>query len=129
MIKLETVVISNFRGIKSLPLDLSQNNFAICGPNGTGKSGIVDAIEFALTGNITRLTGRGSKELSVKDHASHVDLRNEPSKATVSLSVYSPGLQKSFVIERSVDKPKQPTLYPKDDAGVAALVKRLEKHS
>nr|WP_244622859.1 AAA family ATPase [Microvirga brassicacearum] len=40
-------------------LELKGQNFAACGRNGTGKSGIVDAIEFALTGNISRLAGAG----------------------------------------------------------------------
>ena len=40
--------------------------------------GIVDAIEFALTGNITRLAGAGTAELSVKLHAPHVDSSKKP---------------------------------------------------
>src|SRR5690349_18771267 len=47
--------IHEFRGIRDLTIELGGKNFAICGPNGTGKSGVVDALEFALTGNISRL--------------------------------------------------------------------------
>ena len=57
MIRLESIEIEEFRGIKKLQIDLRRKNFGICGPNGTGKSGVVDFIEFALTGNITRLSG------------------------------------------------------------------------
>ena len=47
MIRIEKIHIKEFRGIRELTLDLKGQNFAACGPNGTGKSGIVDAIEFA----------------------------------------------------------------------------------
>lgn len=57
MIRLDKITISKFRGIIELELELELEpkgeNFAACGPNGTGKSGIVDAIEFALTGNLS----------------------------------------------------------------------------
>jgi len=67
MIRAKTLVIEEFRGIKKLSLDLGGENFAVCGPNGTGKSGIVDALEFALTGNISRLSGAGTGGLSHGD--------------------------------------------------------------
>ena len=127
MIKLDSVSIKNFRGIKDLSLNIGQRSFAICGPNGTGKSGIVDAIEFALTGNITRLTGRGAGGLSVKSHAPHVDLRDDPAKASVTVSAYSTILGKTFTIERSVSKPKQAVVRP-DAPDIQALVKELEQH-
>ena len=75
MIRIETIEIEECRGIKKLTLPLARRNFGICGPNGTGKSGVVDAIEFALTGEITRLGGSGTGDLSVKAHAPHVDAR------------------------------------------------------
>lgn len=68
MIQIEQIEISEFRGIRHLVLTLGKKSFGIAGPNGTGKSGIVDAIEFALTGNITRLGGEGTGEISVKSH-------------------------------------------------------------
>ena len=48
MIQVESIAIKEFRGIRDLRLDLSARNFAVCGPNGTGKSGVVDALEFVL---------------------------------------------------------------------------------
>jgi len=60
MIRVESIVIKEFRGIRNLSLDLKGKSFAICGPNGTGKSGVVDALEFVLTGNVSRLSGEGS---------------------------------------------------------------------
>ena len=60
MIRIERISIHEFRGIRNFAVDVKGNNFAACGPNGTGKSGIVDGIEFALTGNVSRLAGSGT---------------------------------------------------------------------
>ena len=53
MIKIDTLHIENFRGLKNLTLQMNRKTFAVHGPNGSGKSGIVDAIEFVLTGKIS----------------------------------------------------------------------------
>ena len=68
MIRIHALSVEDFRGIRKLPLDFAGRNFAICGPNGTGKSGVVDAIEFAITGSITRLTGQGTLSITLKGH-------------------------------------------------------------
>src|SRR3546814_6326004 len=89
MIRIEKIAIKEFRGIRDLELVMGGQNFAACGPNGTGKSGIVDAIEFALTGSISRLSGEGTGDLSVKQHGPHVDFRNKPEQSMVTLDVRS----------------------------------------
>jgi predicted ATP-dependent endonuclease of OLD family len=66
VIKIEKITIKEFRGIRELSLDLKASNFAISGPNGTGKSGVVDALEFVLTGNISRLSGKGRGNSQLK---------------------------------------------------------------
>jgi DNA repair exonuclease SbcCD ATPase subunit len=113
MIKIEKIQIQEFRGIRDLTLDLKGRNFAACGPNGTGKSGIVDAIEFALTGNISRLAGAGTGGLSVKLHGPHVDSRNKPETASVTLDVVIPSLGAEKVqIHRSVKGASMPRITP-----------------
>ena len=87
MITVERIKIQEFRGIRELTVDLGSANFAVCGPNGTGKSGIVDALEFGLTGTISRLVGKGRGTLSVKEHGPHVNSRTHPEKAVVTLEV------------------------------------------
>lgn len=92
MIKVEKITLKEFRGIRELTLDLKMANFAIAGPNGTGKSGVVDGLEFGLTGGISRLSGKGRGVLSIKEHGPHVDSRAHPERAEVTLDVVIPSL-------------------------------------
>lgn len=127
MIRAKTLRIREFRGIRDLTLDLGGKNFAICGPNGTGKSGIVDALEFVLTGNISRLSGAGTGGLSVKEHGPHVDSRNRPDQATVTLTAHVPSLKRDVSITRSVRDAKKPRIVP-DDASTRAVLDRVATH-
>jgi hypothetical protein len=127
MIRLVSISITEFRGVRSLSLFFDQANFVVCGPNGTGKSGVVDAIEFGLTGSVTRLTGRGTSKITVREHGPHVDSRDQPDAARVVLTVYSPALKKSFSIDRSVKNARAPSLTP-DEPAIRELVDRLALH-
>lgn len=127
MIKVDTIAIREFRGIRDLTLDLAGGNFAICGPNGTGKSGIVDALEFALTGNISRLSGSGTGGLSVKEHGPHVDSRNKPENAAVTLSISIPSLGKQVTIERTIKNANSPTITP-DEEDIRAVINHILQH-
>ena len=121
MIKLETAHIEEVRGIRKLDIDFRKEKFAISGPNGSGKSGVIDAIEFGLTGQIGRLTGRGTKGLSVSEHGPHVDKTKFPDAAFVQLQVFLTELGKSVTITRKVSSPKKPKIEPPDDDVKAAL--------
>ncbi len=122
MIRIERIRIQKFRGIIDLELALGGENFAACGPNGTGKSGIVDAIEFALTGNISRLSGQGTGDLSVPKHGPHVDFRNKPEQASVELEVSFPTLAgRKATILRTVKAAGSPKVTPSDPDILAAL--------
>ena len=121
MIKLESAHIEELRGIRKLDLNFNQETFSISGPNGSGKSGVIDAIEFGLTGEIGRLTGRGTKGLSVAEHGPHVDKTKFPDAAFVELRVFLPAIGKSATITRKVSSPKKPGIVPADDDVKAAL--------
>ena len=121
MIKLEFAHIEEVRGIRKLDIDFQKRTFAISGPNGSGKSGVIDAIEFGLTGQISRLTGRGTKGLSVSEHGPHVDKTKFPDAAFVELRVFLPGIGKSATITRKVSSPKKPKIVPNDDDVKVAL--------
>lgn len=121
MIRVESIKIEEFRGIRDLTLDLKGKNFAVCGPNGTGKSGVVDALEFALTGNVSRLMGEGKGDISLKQHGPHVDRRNDPGKACVTVTVTIPTLKKTVTIERNLKTPTTAIVTPSDPEVLKAL--------
>lgn len=127
MICIKAIHIEEFRGIRDLTLDLKEENFGICGPNGTGKSGVVDAIEFCLTGNVTRLSGQGQGELSVKSHAPHVDHRVNPDEAKVTITATVPSLGKEVTITRSVKNPRTATTEPADP-DILMIMAELQSH-
>jgi hypothetical protein len=122
MIRIDKLQIREFRGIKDLTLEFKGANFAACGPNGTGKGGIVDAIEFAFTGNISRLTGEGTGGLSVKAHGPHVDSRDKPEAAAVTLDVTIPSMgNKKARIHRTVKGANAPVITPPDNDVITAF--------
>jgi hypothetical protein len=121
MIKIESISIKEFRGIRDLTLDFNGKSFAVCGPNGTGKSGVVDALEFGLTGNVSRLSGEGRGDISVKQHGPHVDSRNAPDKARVIVKVSIPLFNLVVTIDRSVQTPTAPKITPNDPRAIIVL--------
>jgi len=100
MIELE---INNIRGIPDMKLVLGSNNFVVWGPNGSGKSAVVDAIDFLLTGQISRLTGRGTGNISLNKHGAHIS--HEPEDAIVRAIIQLPGIRDPFEIKRCLADP------------------------
>ncbi len=128
MILVDELTIEEFRGIRNLTLKLNGKNFAVCGPNGTGKSGIVDALEFGLTGNISRLSGGGTGAITLKKHAPHVDYRDNPEKAKVKLTIRIPSLKnKRVTIARNVKDANSPVISP-GTPDVLGVLTQLENH-
>lgn len=127
MIKLESAHIEQLRGICKLDIDFQKSPFAISGPNGSGKSGVIDAVEFGLTGKIGRLSGKGTKGLSVSDHGPHVDKTKFPDAAFVTLNVFLPSLNKSATITRKISSPSKPKIEP-NDPDVKAVFAAIADH-
>lgn len=127
MIQIESVAIRELRGIRELEVNPDRKNFVVSGPNGSGKSGLVDAIEFALTGVMSRLSGKGTRGLSVKTHGPHVDRRDDPASAEVSLRFYVPELDKSAVLTRNVKNPRALVLDP-DEPEIRGVIEEVADH-
>ena len=127
MIQVEVVRIAELRGIRELLLRPRRQNFVISGPNGSGKSGVVDAIQFGLTGEISRLAGKGTGALTVPKHGPHVDRRDDSAAAEVSLTLYFPDLDKTAVLTRNVKTAKSFSLEP-DDHAARAVLEEVARH-
>lgn len=125
MIRIKSVHIEEFRGVRDLTLDLNCQNYGIFGPNGSGKSSIVDAIEFCLTGDITRFSAPGQGNIKVKDHAPHVDNRKSPHKAKVAVEIEIPSLSRTATITRTIARPDSMNIVPND----VSISKILESFS
>ncbi len=121
MIKLEAVHIEEVRGIRKLDISLEGKTFAISGPNGSGKSGVIDAIEFGLTGQIGRLTGTGTKGLSVSEHGPHVDKTKFPDASFVEIKAFLSEIGKSVRITRKISSPNKPKVEPPEPEVIAAV--------
>lgn len=109
--KILSLEVKNIRGIKNIKIEPEGQNVIVFGPNGTGKSAIVDAIDFVLTGKITRLTGEGTKGLSLREHGCHIDSKEDLKKTIVIAKVEIDG--KKIVMERSINKPTFLKVKPK----------------
>lgn len=127
MIQIESVTIRELRGIRELEIKPNRKNFVVSGPNGSGKSGVVDAIQFALTGEISRLTGEGTGGLTVQRHGPHVDRRDDPAVAEVSLGLYVPDTNKSAVLTRNVKTARRFRLEPEDPA-IRGVIAEAAQH-
>jgi ABC-type multidrug transport system ATPase subunit len=121
VIQIESVEIRELRGIRTLEISPRRKSFVISGPNGSGKSGVVDAIQFGLTGDISRLSGKGTVGLTVHRHGPHVDKRDDPEAAEVSMSLFVPETGKTVVLTRNVKTAKVFTLKPEDPQARAVL--------
>lgn len=121
MIKINGIYIEETRGIRKLRLKPDGKCLSISGPNGSGKSGVIDAIEFGLTGSISRLAGVGTKGLSVSEHGPHVDKAKFPDASFVELDLYLERIEKSVKIKRFLKKPNKPEIEPQSDVILGEL--------
>ena len=98
--KLKQIVIENFRGIgKEIPLNLDADIIVIYGPNGTGKTSIFDAIEWAITGQVERLQKPiEDVDLKVKDILINLFHKDKSAKVKLELSIN----EETRSIERSL---------------------------
>lgn len=119
-----SVEINCMRGIKNLKLDLNGKNAVIYGDNGTGKSGVIDALDFLIKGDITRLSGNGSKNLTLDKHGKYVTeiIDNAWVKAIVKLPNYSEPIE----IKRFLKKPHELVCDTKYKADFEEICKLAE---
>jgi len=107
--KVKRICIKNFRGIgKKLDLDTDADIVVIYGPNGTGKTSIIDAIEWTITGEVERLWGRNyDKPVNVNE--SLVNLFSVKRLAEVQVEFNKNG--ESILERRRIDLSKSRRSY------------------
>ena len=91
------------------------------------RAGVVDAIEFGLTGDMTRLAGRGSGSLSLKAHGPHVDTRDYPDRAFVSLRIHLTRIRETVTIVRKLKSPNRLEVTP-DTPRIRAELEDVATH-
>ena len=103
--KIIELEIDNIRGIRHLKLEQNEKNFVIYGPNGSGKSAVVDSIDFLLTGSISRLTGEGTGDITLRKHGHHIN--SQPGEAKVRAIIKLQGNDDSIELSRCMEEPKK----------------------
>lgn len=93
-IKISKINIHAFRGIPDLDLGLEDKSLLLRGENGSGKSSIIDAIEFFFTGKIKCL--ESIKGLSPRDHGTHVNFNPKDLKVAITFNPGGVSLERSF---------------------------------
>ena len=106
------LAVQNVRGLPDLHLQFDGQNVVIWGPNGAGKSCVVDAIDFLITGRMSRLLGEGTAGISLSRHGPHID--HDADSAIVSATVRLEGLSEPVELSRCMAQPDQ--LVCPDDA-------------
>jgi recombinational DNA repair ATPase RecF len=104
ILKLE---IKHVRGIPDLSIKPGGRSLVIYGANGSGKSAVIDAIDFLLTGKIARLSGEGTDGVSLKEHGPHIDKVSDLTNVEVSAEIKAPGIEEAVVITRKMSKPNE----------------------
>jgi DNA repair protein SbcC/Rad50 len=96
--RIRLLKIKDFRGIRKMEIDLSTDLVLIHGRNGTGKTSVFDALEWALLGEVEHIddiTDEGG------DRPPFVNLFSEDGVAAVSLQLESDGVIADLA--RSID--------------------------
>jgi hypothetical protein len=96
--RMRLLKIKDFRGIRKMEMDLSADLVLIHGRNGTGKTSVFDALEWALLGEVEHIDDASEEGDS---RPPFVNLFSEDGVAAVSLELESDGAVAS--LSRSID--------------------------
>jgi recombinational DNA repair ATPase RecF len=119
MMKLKTLEIKALRGVRDWEIPLSGRSLVLWGENASGKSSVVDALEFFFTGAIRHLVG--TMGLSVARHAPHVELGGEKLRVSVTFDPGAVTLWRSLESQPAVPAVLQPLW---NDACAGAFILR-----
>ena len=103
MIRIKSISIEAFRGITNLDFELEGKSLVLRGENGTGKSSLIDALEFFFTGAVAHL--EGVKGLSLTNHGCHVNFGPRDVKVNTTFDPGSTILTRTFATVPTPPKP------------------------
>jgi energy-coupling factor transporter ATP-binding protein EcfA2 len=99
VIKIKEIRASAFRGIgKPFAIKLDGKSLVLYGDSGTGKSSLIEALEYALTGKVYSLENRGQR-VSFARHGTHVTMNRTNTSAEVVVGV--PGGEETICVPRN----------------------------
>lgn len=75
--RLRQIKFGGFRGLPDYTCDLKGRSLLICGGNGTGKSAVIDGLEFFFGGSVQRFHGEGTGNISHNDSVRHVKAKGD----------------------------------------------------
>ena len=94
---------------------------------GRGKSAVVDAIDFLLTGKIARLSGEGTEGISLKEYGPHIDKAAVLSNVEVIAEIKIPNTSETIRISRKMSKPNELEFDAKYTAQLTPILELLDR--
>jgi len=101
-VKIKKINIHACRGIPYLELELDGRSLLLRGENGTGKSSIVEALEFFFAGRVSHL--EGVRGLSLERHGPHVNFTPNDIKVEITFDPGNVSLYRTFITMPSPPK-------------------------
>lgn len=92
--RIKSLKVNAFRGLPHLELNPDGKSLVIRGENGTGKSSLVEAIEFFFTGKVTHL--EGVQGVSLAKHGPHVHFGKEDVRVSLTFDPGDISLTRDF---------------------------------
>ena len=126
MFKLKSLEVDEFRGLRKFRLDFGNVSYAIYGANGSGKSSITVAIEFCLTGKVSRFTGVGTGGLT-QSCLKHTKSEGVAAKTKVSMEFEDKSKNEKLTVTRSLAKTKSPEIIS-SNPNHKDFINELQKH-
>ena len=113
MMKIQKVILTNYRGARSLAIDFSARLNVFYGVNGAGKSTLLDAITIMLTWAVSRLRHTAGSGRPISEN----DISNGKSFALLEIAC----IVQNQVVDWKLSKSRQGHGHPEDRSNLTKL--------